>query len=96
MTTAHVLKLIDDSRSDKSAFDAEMSRRRFWACHLINCHSSDSMFAISPQPNLDALLLPCRENEFDNNVQRGLQTTFGSGSSNGGVYSELVRAMSHW
>ena len=31
MTTAHVLKLIDDPRSDtKSAFESEMSRRLFW------------------------------------------------------------------
>lgn len=96
MQTAHILNLVSRTGTARDSLDAELSRRRFWACYLINCHSTDSMFAISPSRNLAGLPLPWVEDEFEHGSSNSRPCTFGSGITNGGIYSEMIRAMTHW
>ncbi|KAH8893599.1 hypothetical protein GQ53DRAFT_717156 [Thozetella sp. PMI_491] len=96
MQTAHILKLVNNKGEGRTSLEAELSRRRFWACYLINCHSTDCMFSISPPKKLAALPLPCEESEFDSGVIESPLVAFGSESTNCGIYSEMVKAMTHW
>ena len=96
MQTAHVLNLVNRVGTTRDSLDIELSRRRFWACYLINCHSTDSMFGISPSKSLAALPLPWTEEEFERGSSNSRPCTFGSGKTNGGIYSEMIKAMTHW
>lgn len=97
LQTAHVLNLIGNKTdAATSPLESKMSRRRFWACYLINCHTTNSMFTISPPAKLTNLLLPWREDEFEGMASTSPPPTFGSDSSNGGIYGEMIRAMTHW
>ncbi|KAH8174568.1 hypothetical protein LIA77_05987 [Sarocladium implicatum] len=96
MQTTHILNLVSDGGKKRGELNGEISRRRFWACFLTNCHTSDSLFTMGPPGALADLQLPWREEDFERGSSAGPQAKFGSKETNGGLYSEMVRGMSYW
>lgn len=96
MQTAHILNLAGGNRAKGPSLEAELSRRRFWACYLINCHSSESMFAIDSPRKLAELPLPWHDTDYKRGSAFVPAVTFGSHSSNGSTYAEMIRAMAQW
>ncbi|KEF58410.1 uncharacterized protein A1O9_06336 [Exophiala aquamarina CBS 119918] len=96
MQIAHILNLGSHNKAKGNPLEAELSRRRFWACHLINCHSSESMFAINPPDKIAALPLPWCDSHFDCGKSEDQPVYLDSDSTNGGIYSELIKGMTIW
>lgn len=79
---------------DKS-LESEIHRRRFWACYLLDCHGSEKLFTSSAIETAQKLTLPSREEDFEAGLS-GPPVSLSSGQSNGGLYCELIKAMSLW
>lgn len=96
LQTANLLCLVNNSQNGKTPLESELSRRRFWACYLTNCHISNSMFLFGTDGRARSLPLPWPEADFEVGSSESAPVTFGSGLSNGGIHGELIRAMTFW
>lgn len=96
MQTAHLLNLSSQTKAKDNSLETEISRRRWWACYLINCHSSESMFTISSPQKIATLPLPWSDVDFDRGQSDNPPVFLDSSGSNGGIYCELIRGMTHW
>ncbi|KIW10893.1 hypothetical protein PV08_10192 [Exophiala spinifera] len=74
---------------------AEIRRRRFWACYLLNAFLQDSLFPKVPTEAMLRASLPCRQEDFDRGRPQG-GVTLKSGESSQSIYAELIRAMAVW
>jgi hypothetical protein len=94
--TARLLGLSIDRPGANESLGAELSRRRFWACYLMEAHSSDTVFTTrTPPESVANLTLPCRDEDFNAGCPRD-PTCLGAFRSNGSVYGELTNAMTLW
>ncbi|OAA68003.1 Zn(2)-C6 fungal-type DNA-binding domain protein [Niveomyces insectorum RCEF 264] len=74
---------------------AEVRRRRFWGCYLLNCFQCDSLFPKVPTEAMQSLNLPCSEAEFLlPNPPPG--AVLKSKAPTKSIFAELVRAMELW
>ncbi|KAI5456813.1 hypothetical protein BGZ63DRAFT_396209 [Mariannaea sp. PMI_226] len=96
MQTAHILKLANKTDNGISPLKAEVSRRRFWACYLLNCHTSESIFAIDPPRVIANVPLPWSETDFSAGASVQSLELMDSTPSGTSIYAELVRALSFW
>ncbi len=93
--TAHLLGLSHERPGKENTLTSEISRRRFWACFLINAFASETPFLKDPTPIVMNLTLPWPDDDFEAGKAR--QPAFlTSRSGNGGIYCELIRAMTLW
>lgn len=58
-----------ESRVD-SSLDAEIRRRRFWACYLLHCYSSERLSLFQPVDDAQSLPLPWPEPDYDSGLSR--------------------------
>jgi hypothetical protein len=94
--TAHLLGLSIERPGTHGSLVAELSRRRFWACYLMEAHSSDGIFtAKTPSEIVSNLTLPCRDEDYNAGCPRD-PTCLSVCRSNGSVYGELTNAMTLW
>jgi hypothetical protein len=79
---------------DGSAFQSELTRRRFWACYLI---SSFAQSPVSMEPSDQMVILPllCRDENLSQSISN-IANSLSSQQGNGGIYAELVRVMRLW
>lgn len=96
MQTVHLLNICTTQKARDHSLEGELSRRRFWACYLINCHSSESMFTISSPDKIATFPLPWPDEDFDRGQAKDPPIYLGTSDSNGGVFSELIRGMTQW
>ena len=61
----------------------------------MNCHAADSAFRFSIE-GAEILALPWREEDFDECQLGQPLVSLRSGETSGGLFSELVRALSLW
>lgn len=80
----------------EDSWATEKDRRRFWACYLMNCHTSDPMSLGTSASKIKDFTLPWREEDFDMGLLQSPTTTLASGQSNGDIFGELIKALTLW
>lgn len=95
---AQILGLGSDHPGKEDLWESEVRRRRFWASYLIEGHSSESTSMIVRQPPESTLklTLPWREEDFEVGIPSQPRACLDSGQSNGGLFCELIKAMTIW
>ncbi len=73
-----------------------MRRRRFWGCYLMHCHAAESWGVSELLESTRTLALPWPEPEFDTGISRQPRMLLESDQSNGGIYGELIKALTLW
>ena len=77
-------------------FEAEVRRRRFWACYLTHCHLGENTKPFEPWV-MKKMALPRPESAFDAKVFNGAQTCIEeSGFSSPSVYEQMARVITLW
>lgn len=95
---AQTLGLGSDPPGKEDLWESEVRRRRFWASYLIEGHSSEpaSMIVRQPSESTLKLTLPWREEDFEVGIPSQPRACLDSGQSNGGLFCELIKAMTIW
>ncbi|KIX09067.1 uncharacterized protein Z518_00145 [Rhinocladiella mackenziei CBS 650.93] len=94
--TAYLLGFGTERPNADDSWESEVCRRRFWSCYLMHCHASESLFALEAGETVLKLALPWREEDFDAGIPTRPKATLDSGPSNGGIFCELVKALTFW
>ena len=82
-------------RTDDS-LAAEIRRRRFWACYLMHCHTSEKLLLVEQVADVPSVPLPWPEEDFESKASNCPEVTLISSEGNGGVYSNLIGALTIW
>ncbi|KAH7011168.1 hypothetical protein EDB80DRAFT_711345 [Ilyonectria destructans] len=82
--------------STESSLESEIRRRRFWACYLMHCYSSERLTLFEPIANMENLPLPWTEEDFQAGISRCPSVSLKSGQSNGGIFGELIKGLTFW
>lgn len=82
--------------SHESSLESEIRRRRFWACYLMHCYSSERLTLFEPIANMENLPLPWTEEDFEAGISRCPSVSLKSGQRNGGIFGELIRGLTFW
>ncbi|KFZ17772.1 hypothetical protein V501_01572 [Pseudogymnoascus sp. VKM F-4519 (FW-2642)] len=93
---AHLLGFGTERPDKEGSLESEIQRRRFWACYLMNCHAPESMSVPEISKTAQKLRLPWRDEDFEAGFCAEPGVSLDSGQSNGGIFSELVKAMTYW
>jgi hypothetical protein len=93
---AHLFAMGRDRMSDIDTLEAEIKRRRFWACYLVHCQTAESDPGMVLNGVIENLSLPWPQEDF--NIGRSLhqKVTLRTGGSTGGVFCEVVKGLSFW
>ena len=62
----------------------------------MHCHNNEKLSSFAPLAELPNLPLPWPEDDFESGVAKGSSATLTSTESNGGMYAELVKALTLW
>ncbi|KAJ9609082.1 hypothetical protein H2200_006853 [Cladophialophora chaetospira] len=93
----HILSSGNDRPGKEDLWVSERARRRFWAWYLMSCHAPESAIMVAERPdNINTLTLPWHEQDFERSTPTQPRLSLSSGKSNGGLYCEVIRAMTHW
>lgn len=98
--TSRVLGLgTSQSLAQNPSFSAELSRRRFWACFLINQFGNEA--ARCPKMNLadfEGIMLPCNEEDFEQEKfpPRHMHPGNREHQHRESYFAELIRLVSIW
>lgn len=98
-TACQLIQIIGPSSSKpqtESPLEAEIRRRRFWACYLMHCQNAERLSLFESGADIMKLPLPWPEEDFDAGLPQSPQTTLQSRQSNGGIFSELIRILTIW
>ncbi|KAF4435115.1 hypothetical protein FACUT_7416 [Fusarium acutatum] len=79
-----------------SSLDAELRRRRFWACYLFHCFSCEKLFRFEMIADIDNLPLPWSEEDFAVGTSHSAIATIANGICSGSVFAELIRGLNLW
>lgn len=82
-------------RTDNS-LESEIRRGRLWACYLLHCHGSERSHQFDPEANISNLALPWPDEDFHAGISICAPASLESIKSNGGIFSELIRALTLW
>lgn len=93
---AHLLGFASDKPGQEDLWESEVGRRRFWACYLMGCHASEGLSVIEGGETTLRLTLPWREEDFEAGTPSKPRSSIASGQSNGGLFCELIKAMTLW
>lgn len=93
---AHLLGMGSERANSRDSWESELRRRRFWACYLMQCHAVESLFVSQIAETTVQLTLPWREDDFERGTPTAPRTCLESGESNGGIFSELIKALTFW
>ncbi|KAJ9615186.1 hypothetical protein H2200_001260 [Cladophialophora chaetospira] len=84
------------SLGGENTFAAELRRRRFWACYLVHCHTTEKQALFEPIGDIKQVPLPWPEDDFQNLACTNAHTYLEAKQANGGVFAELIRIMTLW
>jgi hypothetical protein len=95
-SVAHLFAMGRDRASDIDTLEAEIRRRRFWACYLVHCHTAESNPGMVLDGVIENLSLPWSQDDF--NIGRSMcsKTTLKTSESTGGIFCEVVKGLSFW
>jgi len=62
----------------------------------MQCQMAEQLSLFEPVADMPNLTLPWPEEDFDAGVSRGPPVCLESGGGNGGIYAELVKALTLW
>ncbi|KIX99503.1 uncharacterized protein Z520_05079 [Fonsecaea multimorphosa CBS 102226] len=93
---AHLLGLATDRPGREDLWESEIRRRRFWACYLMHCHAIETSVGWASAENTLKLTLPWTEEDFNAGIATNPKLCLKSGDSNGGIYGELIKALTFW
>ena len=92
----HIIGLGSETICMDNSWESEIRRRRFWACYLMRCHNSERFLLLEPDADILNLALPWPEEDFDAGVSKCPRVSLESVQSNGGIFSELIKALTLW
>lgn len=79
-----------------NSWESEIRRRRFWASYLMHCQNSEGLLHFQLADDMLDLPLPWPEEDFDAGAAACDPVTLESVPSNGGIYSEIIKALTLW
>lgn len=80
-----------------SSLEAELRRRRFWACYLFHCFSCEKLFRFQAIADIENLPLPWSEEDFAAGTSpRSSIATIANGVGPGSIFAELIRGLNLW
>ncbi|CAG7557895.1 unnamed protein product [Fusarium equiseti] len=82
--------------SNSLTLESEIRRRRFWACYLMHCFSSEKLFRFEAIADVGNLPLPWPEDSFEAGVAPDGVATIDNGVDTGSVFAELIRGLHLW
>ncbi|RFN45506.1 hypothetical protein FIE12Z_10269 [Fusarium flagelliforme] len=82
--------------SSTASLKSEIRRRRFWACYLMHCFSSEKLFRFEAIADVESLPLPWPENSFEAGLPPDEVATIGNGVDTGSIFAELIRGLHLW
>ncbi|KAF4448234.1 hypothetical protein F53441_8341 [Fusarium austroafricanum] len=91
-----LLHIIGTGPRNSTSLEAEIRRRRFWACYLFHCFSSEKLFRFEAIADIEALSLPWPEEEFATGVSPSSIASIGNKVNSGSVFAELIRGLHLW
>ncbi len=91
----HISGLGSAKLHTKNSLKSEIKRRRLWACYLMQCQTAEQLSLFEPVADIPNLTLPWPDKEFDSRVSRDFYVTLSSGG-NGGIYAEMIKALTLW
>ncbi|KAH7148987.1 hypothetical protein B0J13DRAFT_295137 [Dactylonectria estremocensis] len=94
--TLYIMGLGPTAPRNENSLEIEIRRRRFWACYLMHCYSPERLALFEPIANMHDLPLPWPEEDFEAGMSRCPTVTLKSRQSNGGIFCELIRALTFW
>ncbi|KAK5061460.1 hypothetical protein LTR84_008003 [Exophiala bonariae] len=92
----HIRGLGSAKLHTQNSLESEIRRRRLWACYLAHCTLGENLSLFEPVADITRLPLPWPEADFEAGVSRGAPVCLASGGSGGGIYAEMVKAMTLW
>jgi hypothetical protein len=92
----HTIGLGSAKLRPNNSWEAEIRRRHVWASYLMQCQSADKLVLFEPIADMPSLTLPWPEEDFETRIPRCPPVYLKSGRSNGGIYAELVKALTLW
>lgn len=93
--TAFVIGLPTNRKGNQDSLQAELSRRRFWACYLLSTFQAWSLFPKAHSEAVLTLRLPCQDDDFDLGAPQG-KFTITSTRGNNSILGELVKVIELW
>ena len=94
-----LLQIIGLGSSDlrtENSLEAEIRRRRFWACYLMHCQNSERLSLFESGADMLSLPLPWPEDEFIAGVSKSPRAFLQSDYGNGGLFAELIKVLTIW
>lgn len=82
--------------SNTPTLESEIRRRRFWACYLMHCFSSEKLFRFEAIADFENLPLPWSEDSFEAGIPPDKVATIENGVDTGSVFAELIRGLHLW
>ncbi|QGI62845.1 hypothetical protein CEK27_006816 [Fusarium fujikuroi] len=79
-----------------SSLEAELRRRRFWACYLFHCFSCEKLFRFEAIADIENLPLPWSEEDFAVGTSSSAVATIANGVGSGSIFAELIRGLNLW
>ncbi|KAH6949292.1 hypothetical protein DER45DRAFT_581033 [Fusarium avenaceum] len=92
----HIIGIGPQASSRCSALESEIYRRRFWACYLFHCFSSEKLFRFEGIADFGNLPLPWPEDDFAAGITPSNVATINNDVSTGSVFTELIRGLTLW
>ncbi len=62
----------------------------------MHCHTNEQLSSFAPLTELPNLPLPWPEDDYESGLAKATPATITSAKSNGGIYAELVKALTLW
>ncbi|KAH7191847.1 uncharacterized protein B0J16DRAFT_393909 [Fusarium flagelliforme] len=82
--------------SSSASLESETRRRKFWACYLMHCFSSEKLFRFEAIADVGNLPLPWSDDSFEAGVTLDGVATVENGVDTGSVFAELIRGLHLW
>ena len=98
-TACNLLRITEfgsEALRNHNSWKSEIRRRRFWACYLMHCHTSERLSSFEPWADIENLALPWPEEDFDNGMTNSTEATLALVEGNGGTYSEVIKVLTLW
>lgn len=92
----HITGLGQDAIYAQKSLKCEISRRRFWTFYLMHCHNGEDFAPVHQTADIDSLPLPWPSKDFEIGLTDTVPGFLNSETSNGGVYMEVIRALTLW
>ncbi|KAG8358388.1 hypothetical protein FVEN_g3936 [Fusarium venenatum] len=90
------LHIIGTNVKHNSSLASEIYRRRFWACYLMHCFSSEKLFRFEAIADVENLPLPWPDNNFEAGTPPTDIATIANGVVTGSEFAELIRGLHLW